>query len=148
MSRRYSPGFERDYLFYLSNICNFSFAGTMQPKYKAIPDPQGISAKEAFFFIDSSGKNKPCREPELLDSILLCKASVNFHIKMWAEGRAEGTIATHELRKDYKEEFGLPDWVIDAVEKQKTKCKPDPILQEHIIYTRADTTADCWLATP
>ena len=95
--RKYSENFERDYAFYYKNKDVFTFCGTLNPKHIAIEDAHGKSATEAFFLIDSTGKNYPTKEPKLLNELLLCKASVNFHIKQWAEGRAEGTMPKYEL---------------------------------------------------
>lgn len=117
---KYSQNFERDYLVYLNNISNFTFCGTSAPKFQALPRPNGKSAKEVFYRIDSNGINLPTSEPKLLNKLLLCKASINFHIKMWAEGRKDATLPYPELLSIQKE-FNLPDWVINAVEKQKLK---------------------------
>src|SRR5574343_1051794 len=161
MKKKYSPNFERDWGFYVSNVDNFTFCGTLIPKYTAIPSDSGKTAKDVFYDIDSKGKNSPCCEPELLNKVLLCKASVNFHIKQWAEGRADSTLPRHEFsgngetlhwdveikrhkyfywlpnimkrwfnimdkkipvpvyRKSIVEQYGLPDWVVTAVENQK-----------------------------
>ena len=139
----YSENFNRDYEFYLENIDNFKFCGTQLPKFKAIFNENGKSAKEVFYSIDTYGKNISTSEPELLNSLLLCKASVNFQIKQWAEARAEGTLSLSEFCGDgetpvleWKMEnntaipiyhnsivaqYNLPDWVIKAVENQKVK---------------------------
>lgn len=138
---KYSASFERDYDFYLSNKNKFTFCGTVTPKHKAIFDQNGKTAKQVFYLIDSCGKNQPTKEPDLLNELLLCKASINFQIKQWAEGRADGTLPLYELTgegqvlnwlekdgdvisvygKSMKEEFNLPEWVIKAVENQKEK---------------------------
>ena len=147
----YSKNFERDYNFYLNNLDNFNFCGTLTPNHSAIPDNNGFSAKDVFYSIESNGINKPCKEPDLLNKLLLCKSSVNFQIKQWAETRAEGTLpliefSKREMAKQYPEipineeiktldwingepvyyrdiesQFNLPEWVIDAVERQKYK---------------------------
>jgi|GEM_PF-3178608 len=96
---KYSKQFEETYNFYLRNINVFVFCGTLNPKHEAIYSKQGLSAKECFYCIESNGVNKPCCEPELLNSLLLCKASVNFQIKQWAESRAEGTLPLAEFSK-------------------------------------------------
>jgi len=133
MPKKYSPNFERDFKFYFDNMDKFTFCGTLNPNFEAIENTNGKTAKEVFYLIDSTGKNYPTSEPELLNKLLLCKASVNFHIKMWAEGRVDCTLSYIELSEDYKLEYGLPDWVITAVENQKIKlyeryynfrCKP------------------------
>ena len=112
---KYSKNFERDYDFYSKNLENFNFCGTLTPKHEAIPDG-GLSAKECFYYIESQGVNKPCVEPKLLNSLLLCKAGVNFQIKQWAEGINEGTLFLFELsikewnRKDKElhDGWGIP----------------------------------------
>jgi len=139
--KKYSENFERDYKFYFDNIEHFTFCGTSTSKFKAIADENGKSAKEVFYSIDSEGKNLPTCEPELLDKLLMCKASVNFNIRQWAEGRADGTLPFCEFAGDgetlewevkdgnpipiYKKSmaivYGFPDWVITAVENQKSK---------------------------
>ncbi len=98
--KKYSPNFERDYQFYLKNLDNFTFCGTLLPKHVAIHNTKGVSAKEAFYQIESNGKNAPTFEPNLLNKLLLCKASVNFQIKQWAEGRADGTLPYSEFNGD------------------------------------------------
>ena len=155
MKKKYSDNFERDYKFYFENIKHFNFCGTLIPKFEAIEDANGKTAKEVFYLIDSTGKNYPTCESKLLNELLTCKASVNFHIKQWAEGRADGTLPFCEfagdgetLRWEVEEkdgvkipipiygkcmaiDYGFPDWVIKAVEMQKIKLleadktKPD-----------------------
>lgn len=120
MKPQYSESFERDYAFYLKNIEEFTFCGTLLPKHQAIPNDNGLSAKEVFYLIDSQGKNKECCEPELLDKLLLCKAGVNFQIKQWAEGRHDATLPKSELT-EYLEKINAPEWVGVAVEKQRLK---------------------------
>ncbi|MFA6087432.1 hypothetical protein [Mucilaginibacter sp.] len=132
---KYSKGFERDYNFYISNLKNFDFCGTKEPKYAPIPDLNGLTAKEVFYKIQSEGVNKPCKEPELLSALLLCQAGINFQIKQWAEGRSDGTLPLAELSKkeakklyphldfsfidqDIQTEYNLPDWVVKAVQSQ------------------------------
>lgn len=123
MKKKYSNNFERDYKFYFENIKHFNFCGTFTPKFEAIEDANGKTAKEVFFLIDSTGKNYPTCESKLLNELLTCKASVNFHIKQWAEGRADGTLPFYEFAGDgetleWKVEmvkhkyFGwLPNWI-------------------------------------
>lgn len=118
---KYSKKYERDYEFYYSQRNVFNFCGTLTPKYTAVFDENGKSAKEVFYMIDSQGKNLPTNEPELLNELLLCKASINFQIKQWGEGRAKGITSLYELTEEYKNQYNLPEWVIVAVEKQKEK---------------------------
>ena len=99
MAKKYSSNFERDYSFYLLNKDIFNFCGTLIPKHSAISNENGKTAKEVFYSIDSQGKNIPCKEPELLNELLLCKGGVNFQIKLWAEGRADGTLPGIEFEE-------------------------------------------------
>lgn len=139
--RSFSPNFERDYTFYLSNKDRFDFAGTdvkrdygiqfpgepepLDEEGKTLPfaipySPTGKTAKVCFYKLDSEGKCKPCSEPDLLVQILRCKASVNLNIKIWAQSRAEYTLSKEELQ-EYMEFFQAPEWVFKAIENQKMK---------------------------
>lgn len=149
MSRRgrkgFSPQFERDYTFYLSNKNNFTFAGSDLKKDYGIqfpgePDltekddegndivvpfpipylPTGKSAKVCFYQLDSEGRCKPCAEPQLLVEILTCKAAINLQIKIWAQSRAEYTLSKFELQ-EYLDYYKAPEWVFKAIENQKLK---------------------------
>lgn len=142
--KKFSPQFERDYDFYFSHKNRFTFSGgdaKTRVQYPGEPEPilideetgekisvpfevpyssAGQSAKKCFHDLDSRGKCKSCSEPQLLVELLNCKASINFHIKLWAEGRAEYSTSLQELQK-MMEHYQAPDWVLKAVEKQKTK---------------------------
>jgi hypothetical protein len=111
MKKKYSDNFERDNKFYFENIKHFNFCGTLTPKFEAIEDVNGKNAKEVFYLIDSTGKNYPTCEPKLLNELLMCKASVNFHIKQWAEGRADGTLPFSEFAGDGE----ALEWKIEIV---------------------------------
>lgn len=106
----------------------FNFCG-IPSKYQAISDKNGKSAKEVFYNIDSRGKNIPCFEPELLNQLLLCKGSINFNIKLWADGVWRGLFFPLDI-EEIITEYSCPDWVRDAIKKQcekiikeKGKCK-------------------------
>lgn len=121
----YSKNFERDYNWYLKHKNEFKFCGTRIPKYTAISDNEGYSAKEVFYSIDSQGKNLKCREPELLNNLLLCKASINFHIKaLWSEGIKDGSTKAFELIN----EFELLDWMVESLKNQVMKSKTKHIV--------------------
>jgi len=111
MKKKYSDNFERDNKFYFENIKHFNFCGTLTPKFEAIEDVNGKTAKEVFYLIDSTGKNYPTCEPKLLNELLMCKASVNFHIKQWAEGRADGTLPFCEFASDSE----VLEWKIEMI---------------------------------
>lgn len=102
---KYSPQFERDYQFYLQNAKKFNFA-PYQPIIEA--SKSGKDAKYCFWKLDSTGKLLPCNEPGLFSSLLICKKSVGFHLKIWAEGFED----MGEKIEYYVAEFqNPPDWV-------------------------------------
>jgi hypothetical protein len=158
MSRRgkkgFSPQFERDYTFYLSNKDTFTFAGSDLKigygiQFPGEPEPiekdddgkditvpfaipysaTGKSAKVCFYQLDSEGRCKPCAEPQLLVEILTCKAAVNLQIKTWAQSRAEYTLPKFELL-EYLDYYKAPEWVFTAIENQKLKILKEWAVQK------------------
>ena len=117
---KYSNNFERDYNWYLKYKDVFNFSGSLINKDLVIENIQGISAKDSFYIRDSTGIIKATKEPLLLTEIYKCKESINFHIKQWAEGRAEGTLPLVDFNKIIKE-YELLEWMIKGVENQKFK---------------------------
>jgi hypothetical protein len=115
---KFSKNFERDYNWYYKYRETFTFSGSMPRKIEN--SPSGKSAKECFHLYDSQGKIAPCREPDLLSEILLCKESVNFQIKEWAQDRAIGYLPLVEF-ETIIEEYELLEWMVNAVERQKCK---------------------------
>jgi hypothetical protein len=128
---------KEDFKFYLKNRKTFTFSGTLNKKHEAIKG--NATALQAFYSIDTFGKNIATKHPNLLNAILQTKAAVNFQIKQWAQGRADGTLPLSEFigadgvetlewvngqPKYYSsivEQYNLPQWVVDAVENQKKK---------------------------
>lgn len=123
---KYSKNFEDDYNWFLSVLDIFNFDGVNYYYNKKGDDViitdlnNGLTAKECFYLYDSQGKIIPCKEPDLLHKLLKTKGSVNLHIKMFAEDRAKGVLPKIEFMK-IVDEFNVPLWFIDAVEKQKFK---------------------------
>ncbi len=137
---RYSKNFERDYNWYLEYKNIFTFCGTGVDENLIVTDlNNGKEAKECFYLRESQGKKIPTKEPELLLSLYLVKSSINFHIKMWAEGfgdygysnvnkflntkelvwNIDGTFIEQSLMETYK----LLPWMITALEKQVNKIQ-------------------------
>ena len=114
---KYSKNFERDYEWYLKYKNIFTFDGNMNTSDKVIFSENGKSAKECFYIQDSQGKIVSTNEPELLFQLYKCKGSINFHIKMWVEGIAEGVSNINE----FIVEFELLEWMIKAIENQLKK---------------------------
>lgn len=108
----------------------------------------GVDGKQAYHTYDSTGKLLPTKHPNLLRVLLKTKASVNFQVKQWAIDRAKGELSKVEFMSDvsifckkpwswYVNEnksderwfleqsiefdLGLPEWVVNAVESQKSK---------------------------
>lgn len=124
--KKHSKNFERDYNWYLEHRRSFNFDGDLSTidkvKYDCADFYNGVSAKEAFYIFDSTGKIVNTNEPELLFEIFKCKGGINFNIKMWAEDRAKGLLPK-EIFEDIIEEFNLLPWMIEAVEKQANKYR-------------------------
>lgn len=54
------------------------------------------------------GVIKPCRDVKLLEEMIICKKSINFHIKMWAEGYLD----MMEHYSYYLESYeNYPEWI-------------------------------------
>ncbi len=122
---KYSKKFEQDYQWYKSVSDKFNFDGQVNYHSKKGEDliqydVEGKSAKECFFLYDSQGKIEKTNEPEELKILLRTKGSVNLHIKMYAESRADGTLPKL-LFQDIIKEINPPEWFITAVENQKYK---------------------------
>ena len=118
MKKKYSKNFERDWEFYTKNSDKFNFPGKniSLPKY----DINGKNAKDCFYIIDTHGKYEPTAEPELLLKILTTKAAINLHIKLWAEGRLDGTFLKGDV-DDLTNKYAFPEWIITAVNRQWVK---------------------------
>jgi hypothetical protein len=120
---RYKPGFLRDWAFYTSNLDYFSFSGSAPPA--VAHDPHGPDAQRAFHAYDSRGVLVSTSEPDLLRRVLVCKASVNLHIRMWAEGIAEGTMWPSDLAQVHAD-TDAPAWVFEAAWRQAWKRRRPP----------------------
>lgn len=117
MKVKYSDNFNRDFNWYLSIRHLFTFDG--KEDYKPLEGIK-ISAKTAFFLIDSQGKHYPTKHPNILKTLLKVKGSVNLHIKMYAEDRASGVLPKVEFERICIE-INAPEWFYKAVEHQKLK---------------------------
>lgn len=83
-------------------------------------DRNGRNGIDAFFLFDSNGKIVPTKHPNIFQTLLKVKGSVNLHVKMWAEDRARGYLPKLEFEK-LSDELHLPHWVIHSVEMQKNR---------------------------
>jgi hypothetical protein len=115
---KYKTNFERDWAFYVDNSSVFTFSGKplITHPFKAT----GVSAKEAFYIKDSTGKVIATKELTLLQKVFNVKASINLQIKMWAEDLAMGILHIQDLWY-IKKEYNPPDWVFDAIVQQSKK---------------------------
>lgn len=119
---KFSPSFERDWTFYFSNrpahsSDKFSFCGEAVVWNPDVSLPE-LGAKECFHIFDSTGKKHPCSELNVLLGVLMFKKSLNFHIKMWAEGYGDCLQGV----QDYMAELiAPPDWVSHALRCQLVK---------------------------
>lgn len=116
---KYSKNFERDYSFYCRLDDKFSFFGGYVLNI-LIDNLNGKTAKECFYLWDSTGKMHPCKEPELLYSLIKRKKSLNWHIKEWVDGIVSGDFSTREIL-DYISNYNPPDWIYNAIIRQRNK---------------------------
>ena len=114
--RRFSKRFNEDWNFYVANADKFCFCGERLEQFAC--DLDGLSAKHCFHTLDSTGKLKPCKEPELLYMVVVCKKSVNLHINMWVHGYDDVCIGIQELLEEFIEP---PTWVETALRMQLCK---------------------------
>lgn len=119
---KYSKKFERDYKFYIDNLSRFSFCGKADDEFfdrngniLVIYDRDGASAKYAFYLYESNGEIVKTFDEKLLLSLHKAKASINLHIKMWSDGRIDGTLPKVEF-EEYCNSIFMPKWVLKAVE--------------------------------
>ena len=97
---------------YCRNLDALSFSGSPAPRVEF--DPDGPTAKRAFLLYDSQGRLGTTSQPELLQRVLASKASLNLHVRMWAEGVTEGTLMPVDVF-DLRERLELTPKVMRAV---------------------------------
>lgn len=122
---KYTDNFNRDFCWFLKMRHTFNFDGCsnyFNKKGENIIqyDRNGIDGKKAFYLWDSQGVIKPTKHPNLLHTLLKIKGSVNLHIKMYAEDRANANMGGLEFRAMCIK-WKSPDWFRQAVENQKVK---------------------------
>lgn len=142
---KYSTQFydQISYLLKMRNVFNFDGNGTYLKKGKLVVrySKDGMDGISAYFHYDSSGLIFETKHPNILLALIRTKSGLNFQIKEWAQGRADGTLPLYMFSKSkynelaslyevgmanknritIEEEFSLPEWVINAVENQKNK---------------------------
>jgi hypothetical protein len=118
--KRLSTAFERDWAFYTANAAAFDFSGSYPPD--VVHDPAGPNAKRAFHAYDSRGVLQATSEPDLLRRVLVCKASVNLHVRMWAEGVVDGTMLPSDFAQ-IQQDMSPPPWLFEAVERQAQRLR-------------------------
>jgi RNAse (barnase) inhibitor barstar len=128
---KFSEQFNRDYELYsrLKNIFTFSGVDVRKKYHRFEYSDLGVTAKEAFYFLDTNGRYSKCNNLDELYEVLTCKISINLHIKMWAEEYLEyrksnlpEEIAYSNLfLDDIMTEFQFPVWVEHAIVKQAEK---------------------------
>lgn len=74
----------------------------------------------SFMKYDSNGIITYTKHPLILKTLLKVKGSINLHIKMYAEDRANGLLSKNELISICND-INAPEWFLNAVENQKWK---------------------------
>lgn len=97
----------------------FNFTGSTDT-YRYPYHEDAPNAVDSFFITESLGRNKlsETSDPDRLEKLLRAKAGVNMQIKMYAEGRADGTLPLIDFI-DICVQIRAPRWFIEAVENQK-----------------------------
>ncbi len=121
MAKKYSVNFERDFNWYLSMRNTFDFDGQLY-RTDIVYDKDGVDAKRAFFLLDSQGKMTPTKHPTMLRQLIKVKGGTNLHIAMYAEDRASGILPSIEF-DEWCDEWKVPKWFIEAVERQTHKIR-------------------------
>ena len=83
-------------------------------------DKEGVDGVEAFYNIDARGIVLPTKHSTMLETLLRTKASVNLHIKMYAEDLATQNWNKLEMRA-LCIKFKAPFWFREAIENQRIK---------------------------
>ena len=109
---------KRDFEFYSANSPKFTFCGTeVEDVAKGAHD-----TFDAYVYWENTGIVSPCQDPELLRKIMICKKSVNFHIKMWVDAYEEVLTDVDEYMLGF---VNPPKWVRKSFLGQlKQKHKP------------------------
>lgn len=118
---KYSKRFEEDFDLYWRLQHTFTFAPHDPLKAKKPIDiTADMPVKKAFYNFDTHGKYYNIANNSELLRVITTKASINFHIKLWAESRALGEFGSLELLESL-ESYNFPQWVFDAIEEQKKR---------------------------
>ena len=107
-----------DYNFYLANMDKFMFFGDHLNHTQFKEDANGKPADMAFKALDSQGKVIACKEVDLLKGVMTCKKSINFHIKLWAEGFKD---FGEDIEYYINEFIRPPEWVRVSLNNQINK---------------------------
>jgi hypothetical protein len=109
--------FEKDWNFYILHKDKFNFSGE-EVVVKYTDFSETYSAKECFYYYDSTGVMYNCSEEDLLKQVINCKKSINFQIKQWVEGLVD----LLEYTEVYMNEFqNPPKWIRKAFVNQSIK---------------------------
>jgi len=106
--KKYSARFEEDFKFYLDNKEKFNFYGGI---VDLGPYNENINVKQAFYQFDTYGKVVGCVNPRLLQQIIICKKSVNWHIKEWVLGYNDLCQGVDFYIKEF---INPPEWIEKA----------------------------------
>lgn len=128
--KKYSNNFNEVFQFYFRMRKQFWFAGGELTK-SPVQDRNGVDGKRAFFLMESTGKMVPTKHPNLLFALLKSKASANFHIKQYAEDKAEFRMSWIELEEIFEEEK-YPQWFQKAVRNSVTRLRQGGWAERHI----------------
>lgn len=91
--------------------CGLDLIGPLRAELDHLDDPDGVSALKAWHVLESTGKQLPCCEIDMLLKVLRAKATVGWQIEAWAETLYDGLLGYEELKLYCKDS---PEWIIKA----------------------------------
>lgn len=139
MNKKYKQKFLNSFNFYLKIRREFNFCGTAERdrRYNIFHNNNGVCARECFFNLEN-GRNLPTRHPNIVNALLLSKASINFNIKQWVEGMKDYYPLLQSVEDFWNErdivwskdgsfryeslaDKGFPEWVFNSLKEQFNK---------------------------
>lgn len=94
---------------------------------------------EAFYLYQCNGIIVPTKHPNLLKTLHKVSRSLDLHIKMYGEDRANGILSFREL-EELADELKAPEWFINAVEgtKEKAYKESEELSKRFFMYRKKD----------
>jgi hypothetical protein len=117
---RISKKAKEDFEFYRDTPLDTIGHGDAEDSFiSEVASPNGHSALECYFMLDTHGKMGACREPDVFRKALRGKKNVNLQVKMWAEGLNDPLVTDQADLLDYTHK--MPRWIFTSAINQAAK---------------------------